>query len=280
MYVVEKLAHFGFFVAGVVLDRLVLSWLRRTHINIPAALLQAPGQLFEVFNEVRDNKISHCRSTLGPGTRDSKCSYCYEPIEIGEATIEHSRCLNRWHSKCIDHWLDHIHIHETACRICRDSMDDRATTAYIYGQSYRPRCMQLLNERCLKSVMVLTLVNALVITTFISMNVLPTTATELVVRTLNDILLIHAQTTIFLQVINERIQRPSVKARDPCDGLQKQRLFFTLTIVQQHIAGILLRIVLYGSLDCWLCSGLGTWVVFESFPWAYDAMKSTGAFVI
>ena len=277
--VVKKLADPGAFVAGVVLNHLVPSWLRQRHINIPAALLEAPGQLFEIFNEVRDNKLSRCRSTVGPGTRDSRCSYCYDTIHDGEATIEHSRCLNRWHSECIHHWLEHIHIREAACPICRDSMDERATTAYIYGRSYRPRRMQLLSERCLKSVMVLTLIHALIITMSIKMEVVPSTAAELVMQTLNNILVIYAQMAIFLQINNYMIQRPSPEASDPRDGDRKWSLFYTLTIVQQHIAGILLRTILYGSKDCRFDSQPGRLMIFDLFTWAYEAMKSTGAVV-
>ena len=278
--VTRNYAGLGAFVIGMFVDWVVLLYLRRRHINVPATILEAPGKVLEFLDEAQDGSLSRCNDTLGPGTRDSRCSYCYGTMRIGDRTIEHSTCLNRWHCECIDHWLSNIHIQETACPICRDPMDDSATTVYIYGQGYRPRRMQLLSERCLRSFIVLTLVSALVVTMFVVFDLYPTTVLELVMQTLNNILLIYAHMTIFLQLYNERIQRPSSRARGSDNGSRRQMVSFMVDAMQQQLAGVLLKTILYGSKDCWLDSAAGTWMAFESLMWAGEAMKSTGAVII
>lgn len=164
--------------------------------------------------------------------------------------------------------------------MCRDPMDDKATTVYIYGQGYRPRRMKLLSERSLRSLTVLTLINALIVAMFITLGLYPTPVLELVLQILNNTLLIYAQMTIFLQIRNERIQQPSSKAKDAHDGFRERMLSFMVDAIQQQGAGVLLRTILYGSTGCWLDSWVGTWMAFQSLLWAVEAMNSTGAVFI
>ena len=272
------LVLWGFVVAKTV-HLLVLLSLRQRRISIPAVLLEGLGRLFEIFDEPRRNTLSHCTTTLGPGPRDTRCSYCYDTMQCDAATIEHSSCRNRWHSGCIDHRLTHVDLQETACPLCRDYMDYSAMTAYVYRQGYRPRRLQLLSDRLVRSCFLLALFNALFAMILIALDTEATTARLVGLEVLNSVVLVYAQMTVFVLINNWRVQE-AARAPERFKGeVRDQVLSCFFFGSQQMLAWILLKNLLYGSNRSWFDSPLGWWVALESLTWAWEAMETAGAIV-